>query len=45
MALNEASENSMLSHPASGKAAPDGTGRLHCKILRKLANEARRYST
>ena len=35
MALNQASENSVLAEPANDKAAPDGTGKQNCHNLQK----------
>jgi hypothetical protein len=45
MALNEASENSVLADPASGKVAPDGTGEYSSQMLHNPADEPRCYST
>jgi hypothetical protein len=35
MALNQASENSVLADPASDKVAPDGTGKDSCQDVQK----------
>jgi hypothetical protein len=41
MALDQASENSVLANPASEKAAPDGTGKDNSQDLRNVTDEPR----